>query len=308
MNEPIYRVEVDWAPAYELVASLEAFASRPNHKLLDLTPAWVERAKSVLGPEATAKLSEKAAKMKVPPLLFVRQCPGQRDVESFLAWFAGLSPGELYERLAPSLTEGTPVPGDLGRSRDALIELLRTWNEHYFRTVDPAILAGLAAEAEARRSELPPASPVAYVETVTRGVYVEPASELRTVLLVPQYHFRPLNLYEDYRDLTVFIYPAEALPPESGQAPPPLLRAARALADESRLRILRFLAGGVRSFTDIAGHTKLSKSTVHHHMVTLRAAGMVRVYHNRGGAADRYGLRPGAVDMLRDGITEFLGP
>lgn len=42
-------------------------------------------------------------------------------------------------------------------------------------------------------------------------------------------------------------------------------------------------------------------------MVTLRAAGLVRVYHGRGGSVERYSRRPGALEALKDGIEESLG-
>lgn len=124
------------------------------------------------------------------------------------------------------------------------------------------------------------------------------------MLLVPQFHHRPWNVFQDYRDLRVIQYPADALPAVPGEPPPGLLRLTRALSDESRLRILRFLATGPRSFTDVVQFMGLAKSTVHHHMVVLRAAGLVRV-HDRGDVTT-YSLRPGAVDELGDRLHTFF--
>jgi len=75
--------------------------------------------------------------------------------------------------------------------------------------------------------------------------------EPQTVLLVPQYHYRPWNLYALFAELKVYEYPVDALPTAPEDPPPALLRLTRALADENRLRILRFLAGGRRSFTEV---------------------------------------------------------
>ncbi len=306
MNSVPYRVEVDWAPAHELVASLQAFVMRRSHKVMDLAPGWAERVRKQLGPELAAELTGKQDTPLLPPDILIRECPGERDVDGFLGWLESLSPGDIYERLAPRTPEDAKFPKDLGAARDGLVRTLRAWDERYFRTIDPAILSGLAAEAAARRAELPPASPEDYVERVTRGVFIEGAPDLEVVVLTPQYHARPFALYADYRGLTTLSYAAEVIPLKPGQPPPTLLRTARALADESRLRILRFLSDGVRSFTEVVRFSRLAKSTVYHHLVILRAAGLVRIRHGRGGAVDRYSRRPGALAALKDGIEEFL--
>jgi DNA-binding transcriptional ArsR family regulator len=149
-------------------------------------------------------------------------------------------------------------------------------------------------------------APEALVETATCGVHFMPRSGPELVLLVPQYHYRPWNLYDSYRGMRLFEYPAEALPAVPGEPPPGLLRLTGALSDESRLRILHFLAAGPRSFSDVVQVMGLAKSTVHHHMVVLRAAGLVRVYDSGEKAATSYSLRPGAVDQLRDMLHAYL--
>jgi len=82
-----------------------------------------------------------------------------------------------------------------------------------------------------------------------------------------------------------------------------------ALSDESRLRILRFLASGSRDFTEIVRFSGLAKSTVHHHLVILRAAGLVRVLvRHSGDSAETYELRPYAIDTLGEQLRAFLHP
>src|SRR5207253_2672019 len=40
IEQATYRVEVDWAPAYELLVSLKAYLSRPEQKILELGAGW----------------------------------------------------------------------------------------------------------------------------------------------------------------------------------------------------------------------------------------------------------------------------
>ena len=51
----------------------------------------------------------------------------------------------------------------------------------------------------------------------------------------------------------------------------------------------------------------LAKSTVHHHLVVLRSAGLVRVHaYQGGGLTDTYSLRPHALDDLDRRLRAFL--
>lgn len=301
------RVEVEWAPPYELLTSLQAYVSRGQHKALDLGARWATEVKKSLSPGLSARLAGfRSREADAVATLMAWQSPRREEVPAFLAWLGSLSLGDLYERLSPYVPEGEPLPGDLGAVRDTVVEVLDGWNEEYFGTVAEDVLTGLAAEAARRRAAIPgPASAVAFVEEVTGGVVLDPASLPDLVVLVPQYHFRPFNLYADFRGLTLIAYPAETRTPAEGEPPPDLLRLTRALGDESRLRILRHLAGGPRSFGDITSWSGLSKSTVHHHLVALRAAGLIQVHHARGGSC-RYSLRPATLDRLRDVLGKFL--
>jgi DNA-binding transcriptional ArsR family regulator len=308
VEQSTYRVEVDWAPAYELLVSLKAYVSRPEQKILELGAGWARGVRQQLQPELAADLAAADALTDVHvPDLLVRQCPGDRDVAGYLHWLGALPLGELYERLAPYALEGrAPLPRDLDAVRDRYVRVLEAWDEQYFQLVDPAVLRGLAADAASRQALMGTTAPEALVEAATCGVHFMPQQGPELVLLVPQFHYRPWSVFQDYRGMRVIQYPADALPAIPGEPPPGLLRLTRALSDESRLRILRFLATGPRTFTDVVQFMDLAKSTVHHHMVVLRAAGLVRVHDTGEKATTSYSLRPGAVDQLSDMLRAYL--
>ncbi len=309
-----YRVDVDWAPMYELLMSLQAFANKPDRKILEAGEAWVKTTRERLTPEFVADLADLASADQRDKLswldLLVRECPGERDVNGFLRWLAPLSPGELYERMAPFAGDGyAALPRDAGALRDGAIHLIARWHEQYFQHIDAAILEGLNAAAIATRARVDVMTPLDVVEQATNGVRYLPEPPPDLVVLIPQYHYRPWNVFNHYRGMHIIGYPVDALPPEPGAPPPPLARLTRALSDESRLRILRFLASGPRSFTTVVQFSGLAKSTVHHHMVILRAAGLVRVLARRAGdSAESYELRPHAIDMLGEHLRAFLQP
>src|SRR5918911_2395340 len=154
VEQPTYRVEVDWTPAYELLVSLKAYVNRREHKTLELGAGWAKDVRRQLQPELAADLAaaDALADVHVPDLL-IWQCPGNRDVAGYLHWLGALSVGEIYERLMPYALEGrAPLPRDLSAVRDRYVRVLKAWDEQYFRLVDPAILRGLAADAASRQA------------------------------------------------------------------------------------------------------------------------------------------------------------
>lgn len=297
-----YQITVDWSPAYELAVSLEAYFSK-TPKTLDLGQEWVQGVQAQ-GGEALMALEPPH---HLPWLdIAIWRCPGPRDVAGFLDWLATCSIGHLYELFAPyALEERFPLPADLGAIRTGWVSTLVAWNEGYFRHLDPAILAGLAAEAAARREEAARLAPEAVVERATCGILFTAPPDIEQVLLVPQYHCRPLNIDAYLRGWRLFFYPAETLPLVPDEPPLALLRLTGALADHTRLRILRLLAGNQHTFTEIVQEIGLAKSTIYQHLVTLRAAGLVRL-HDTGPGPVHYTLRPSALEELRSRLHRYL--
>jgi DNA-binding IclR family transcriptional regulator len=81
-----------------------------------------------------------------------------------------------------------------------------------------------------------------------------------------------------------------------------LLRLAKAFADERRLRILKKLSAGSYTLQELADDFGVAKTTLHHHMVTLRTAGLVRMRLSD----KRYSLRPDVIDSLGDLLSTYL--
>jgi len=304
-----YRVEVDFSPAYELAIALKAYANKKSYKTLEAGVAWAEQVRAALPPGFDDQLAafESAVGTAVSgSSLLLEQGPARQSVPESLAFLAALSPAELYSRMATHAgTEQLPGQDQLAALRDQYLTLLCAFNEHYFCRIDRAILAALASDADAKRRLISTTAPEDLIELVTNGLRVSAAPDLERVLLVPQYHSRPLNVIDSHRRHLVIAYPVDALPASPGEPSPALLRLTRALDDESRLKMLRLIAGGPCSFTDVVGATGLAKSTVHHHLVVLRAAGLLRV-HDPAQPSSRYTLRPGSVESLGALLSAFL--
>lgn len=301
-----YQVEVDWAPAYEFLMSLFAYQSYRNKpRQFELGAEWVSQVRASGGrklADALAASTDDYGSLDV----LVLMAPEPRSPETFMDWLSELSPTRLYE-LFQQYGSGGHIPrlSEVGEIRDQYVALLRVWNEVYFRGIDVGILTGLANEAAARRELLSKADPVMVVEEATNGVWLEPIDMPKRVMLIPQHHMRPWNIIGESGGISTFHYSADVLPLAEGELPPALNRLTRALDDANRLHILRYLAGAPHTFTEIVQFSGLAKSTVHYHMVLLRASGLVRL-HSYGGDGERYSLRPGAVEALSGRLVSFL--
>ena len=306
-----FDVVTDFAPAYELALALSCYLNFPTWSGLELGQPWVNRVRQELPAEAVARFSRKSARSFKEHdadliVLLINACPGDRDAASFLAWFGQLTAGSAYELLAPRLPEGGPrLPRDFVGWRDTILDMLGLWQASYFRHVDRGILEALRREANALRKRVKTSPSQQLVEEVTNGLVIEPSPGLRKVILVPQYHHRPYNHQTETHDGLLLLYPFEALPTPADLPPPRLMHLTHALSDESRLRMLRFLANGPCTLTEVARFAGLSQPTVHHHLTQLRAAGLVRI-HCTLSTPNRYSLRPHALEQLSEQLGGYL--
>ncbi|MCI3927656.1 winged helix-turn-helix domain-containing protein [Paenibacillus sp. TRM 82003] len=298
-----YRIQFDYSPVYELLLSFMIYSRRKWTRNLDIGNAWLKQVDDSVGAQRRIDVADWNEATFDRLFLLAHLCPSKATITDFLDWLSDLSPGQLYELLSPQSIGS--LPSDLGEDTERSVSYLKTWNEQYFSKLDPAwdeaARADLAARLEDREGD-----PLTRLEQATGGVVLEPNGHIQDMVLVPALHFRPLNMYAIYRTLGIILYPVD--PPSDPDAPPAtLLRATRALSDESRLRILRFLAPETRSFTEVVAYTGLSKGTVHHHMMALRAAGLIRT-HLMGdyGSQERFSIRLDGVDESTEALRQYM--
>jgi DNA-binding transcriptional ArsR family regulator len=134
----------------------------------------------------------------------------------------------------------------------------------------------LAAAAERAATVLADHEPLAAIECLTAGYRYVPEVEANRVVLVPHLeHTLPLVLAQ-HRSDRLIAYVAE---PDRG-AEDSLVALGRALSDPKRVEILALVGRGVGHSGDLVEATGLTRSTVHHHLAQLRAAGLVALEGN----------------------------
>jgi DNA-binding transcriptional ArsR family regulator len=147
-------------------------------------------------------------------------------------------------------------------------------------------------------------SPRELIEAVTRGYLYDPEPEFERVVLVPHLGARPLLLLCQHRDARIVCYPAPHVEadPEAALGER-AVAIGRAIGDARRVRILRRLVLGRATLDELAVETGLAKSTTHHHLTQLRAAGLVVLGGNARGYW--YALRPEGLAEAQRAIGEL---
>lgn len=193
--------------------------------------------------------------------------------------------------------------------RDRLVEILRAIPSE-LEVELKALTASLEHDQHltrflARRLEAEP-----LIETVTNGIAFRLDGDTTDVVLIPSVVIRPWNLMFNFGGARYFVYPAsdEAVEADSDSPPSWMVEMFKSLGDERRLRLLRRLGEGPAGLAELAEYLDLAKSTTHHHLRLLRAAGLVKaVITGSGKDGTHYEIRPRALEDAAQFVASYLG-
>lgn len=204
------------------------------------------------------------------------------DIDALRKLVATSKSEEWADSVLEHFTHLLAIPGE--ELRDRMVEAIRRFRQEVFSRHEATHAAAIGRAAAAQRATSARDSATAVIEEVTNGLDYEIPIGVSRVTLVPSVAVKPLSLIDQHRDtLLVFYGMADEFIDSDPEAPPSwLVKTYKALSDERRLRILRRLSEEEASLDDLVELLGLSKSTVHHHMSVLRAAGLVRVRMSGG--------------------------
>jgi DNA-binding transcriptional ArsR family regulator len=144
---------------------------------------------------------------------------------------------------------------------------------------------------------------------LTQGVHFEEPFKESNLVLVPGYWNTPFVIFPKtgpdsmlilfgVRPLNMSLVPGE-------QVPDTLLLVLKALADPTRLKIMRYLNEESLTPSEIARRLRLRPPTVTHHLSALRLAGLVHLSLDASGEK-RYAARMEAIQASCAHLVEFL--
>jgi DNA-binding transcriptional ArsR family regulator len=147
------------------------------------------------------------------------------------------------------------------------------------------------------------------VEELSQGIRFESLMEFSELILAPSYWTTPLVVFNELGDKRMLLLygarPADASLVPGEVIPDALLLALKALADPTRLRILRYLAVKPLTPAQLSRRLRLRAPTVIHHLNTLRLAGMVYLTLESGGER-HYAMRTEMAGSTFRNLEGFL--
>ncbi len=216
-----------------------------------------------------------------------------------------LQPPAVTRRLAGIALDQWADPE---RSADALLSALSCYHEVFFAEEEARIRPQLES-ALARGQELASRlSRPALVEELSQGLRL--ADELRAteLVLAPSFWATPFVVFSKLdEEKSLFVYgarPADMSLVPGELVPDALYQALKALADPTRLRILRYLSDEPMTPAALARRLRLRSPTVIHHLDALRLARLVILTLEPEGK--RYAVRPDALATVFELLTTFV--
>lgn len=209
-------------------------------------------------------------------------------------------------RQLTTMLEWWSHPDEFG---ERFLGALQSYQAAFFAEEERHVRPYLQEALEQAQESASQLSPAALLEELSQGVSNPTLTESPELVLVPSFWMTPLVMYgklSPERTLMLFgARPADLSLVPGEVVPDAMLRALKALADPTRLRVLRYLTAEPLTPSELARRLRLRAPTVIHHLSALRAAGLVRVTLQSEGEK-RYAIRSEAVDASFDALRQFL--
>jgi DNA-binding transcriptional ArsR family regulator len=335
-------VRVEASPVYDFLAALFAVHRHGRGLQFDCPDPWVRAARRALGASCLRDLVRFAGgrALFVSLVALLERRAGPVTVPDFLRQVEALPAHELLLVLLGSSRAARPArehllavlttrgadreqalrrfaerfPEELGRptalrlartdpevTRARLVRLLQRFYDAVYAAEEGRVWPLILRDAEDKRRRLGQVPAETFVEEATGGWVADPATAPE-VVVAPSWYVRPYLLVADHVGTRTYVVPV-ADPSRAEDPGERLLRVARALADETRLRIVRMLARQEMYVQQVAEALGTSHVTALHHLATLRAAGLVRVVERRN--LRYYQLRPEALEEAARGLESL---
>lgn len=249
--------------------------------------------------------SQKHKKFKVTLSRISTEGKWNADDADFFQKLFSKKHGTIKREMVESALDWWSRPAELG---EAYLTAMQSYYQAFFeeeeKRIEPALQAGLE-----RAQAL--AATVSFEELFTelsQGLQLGDEFSASTFIFAPAFWTTPLVFFEKFDDQTMLLTfgarPADMSVVPGEIVPDALVRSLKALADPTRLKILRYLTNESLTPSEIARKLQLRPPTVTHHLKELRLAGLVELslMHEE----NRYTIRKQALDAVYENLNAFL--
>jgi DNA-binding transcriptional ArsR family regulator len=255
---------------YEVLLSFSLYKRQTHLKYLAISKDWYTNTKNKISEELDKEILElEDLQFEDLSVHLIEHCPHKNFMDYHL-WLSQLPLGEMYELLAPYVSEKKGVPNDLEARRKKHLSLLLKWYEEYFLDIEEMVTTVLTDHIKNIDRTALNDNPFCEIEKLTKGFDIEDL-QAKEVVLAPTWHFRPLSLIDVFNHKVVLTYPCLMSTKDE------TLLITKALAEEKRLQILSGMKSESKTFTDLVHLMGMSKGNIHHHILLLRSAGLLKI-------------------------------
>lgn len=187
--------------------------------------------------------------------------------------------------------------------------MLASYYEHFFAEeearIQPVLSTALARAQE--RAETKPLRDL--LDELSQGVQLERVFTQPDIVLVPSYWSSPLIIYSPIQsDRVLMLFgcrPADQTLIPGDAVPDQILGTLKALADPTRLQMLRYLKAEPLTAAALSRKLRLRPPTVTHHLQQLRLAGLVQIFLEPEGEK-KYTLRVEALTSTQKLLQKYI--
>lgn len=340
-------VRIVSGPAFELVAQLSAFTSGPARPSLESGKPWIREVRDLAGAELIRGVERWAITLYAELSSIVLEAGPPYRPEQLVRQLRSMRPSALAQRLlgADSPPNQSMVSRDAfdralagnPEARDEVLALafdpgarqsierllttkpefvqaeigaiIETWAHRVFPAFSEASMALIERDTGGKERMFARTPRTEALRIATNGVELAALGWADEIVVVPTVAMRPFIVPIEWRStLLIICSVADSVFDEDPDAPPRrLVKAAAALGDALRLRILHELADGEVTATELAEAMGIERTSLHHHLGLLRSAGLVAV-RAEGLQSWLYSVRPDGIEAVSAALTDYLLP
>ena len=193
---------------------------------------------------------------------------------------------------------------------EAVLRGLRTYHEVFFAEEEQRIRPALETAVSHAQEIAPQLTLPALLEELSQGLRFPEEMEMKELILIPSFWATPLMLFipltPEKRMLFFGARPADASLVPGDVVPDALFQALKAMADPTRLRILRYLSAEPLTPAELSRRLRLRAPTVIHHLHALRLARLVHLELSEEEGSKKYAARREAVTAAFHILEDFL--
>jgi DNA-binding transcriptional ArsR family regulator/DNA-binding transcriptional MerR regulator len=230
----------------------------------------------------------------------------ERDREDLRSFLNEHKKHHITQKEIGKILDWWSSPHEFG---EGFLSALRAYFEVFFAEEERRIQPVLQEALEKAQEQAQKLDVKALLESLSQGVRFESLDEIDRLILTPSFWSTPFIFYDRIDAKTMIVAfggrPSGASLVPGEEVPDAMLQALKAMADPTRLRILRYLSGQPMTPSELSRRLRLRAPTVVHHLHALRLAGLVHLTLESGGEK-RYEARREMVGATFENIRDFL--